>query len=124
MLAPMRARADTSARRRRGAGARSVTNKATPASAAAAPVDAIARAAASDLPKAMKLALAAKSRGVAHPLVHHLVGLKLKGEGRFEEAVAELGLGLQLEPQNAALTTDAGLCLLAMRRRPAAAHAP
>jgi len=98
-----------------------MTNQATRARATA-PLDAIALAAASDLPKATELALAARSQGLADPLVHHLVALKLKSEGRFEEAVAELGLGLQLEPQNPRLTTEVGFCLLEMGRRREAAQ--
>ena len=95
--------------------------KAQPASVASR-VREIARIAAIDLPRAIGMAAAARSEGLADPLIHHLIALKLKDEGRFEDAIAELGLGLQLEPENPRLTTEVGFCLLEMGRRREAAH--
>jgi tetratricopeptide (TPR) repeat protein len=80
------------------------------------------RVAADDPPGAMRLALRAKAQGVTHPLVHHLVGLHLKQAGRFEEAIVEMGLGLELEPQNPRLMITVGFCLLELDRRQEAAQ--
>jgi tetratricopeptide (TPR) repeat protein len=74
-----------------------------------------------DLAKAMGMAAAAKADGLADPLVHHLVALDLKQNGRFDEAIVELGLGLQLEPENTRLMCTVGFCLLELDRRQEAA---
>ncbi|MFI4933783.1 MAG: sulfotransferase [Caulobacterales bacterium] len=88
----------------------------------AARAEEIAAAAASDLPRATEMAQAAKSEGVAHPLVHHIIAIKLREEGRFEDAIIELGLGLALDPNDARLMTEVGLCLLDLGRRREAAR--
>jgi Flp pilus assembly protein TadD len=88
---------------------------------AASRVEEIGRVAQQDLPRAIRLAKTAKAAGVAAPLIHHLIALGHKDEGRYEDAVAELGLGLALEPENARLTTEVGFCLLEMGRRREAA---
>ena len=75
------------------------------------------RLAAIDPPRAMSLAVAAKAEGLSAPLVHHLVALRLKQANRFEEAIVELGLGLELDPHNAGLMTTVGFCLLELGRR-------
>ena len=77
----------------------------------------ITRAASSDLPRAITLATAARSDGLTSPLVHHLIGINLKDSGRIEEAVTELGLGLELDPHNPRLMTTLGFCLLELGRR-------
>lgn len=82
----------------------------------------IAKAAGSDLAKATKLAASAKADGLRAPLVHHLVALDLKDAGRFDEAIVELGLGLELAPNDAGLMTTVGFCLLELNRRQEAAR--
>jgi Flp pilus assembly protein TadD len=82
----------------------------------------IAQALRSDLPKAIKLAAQAKADGLRAPVVHHLVGLQLKDAGRYEDAIVELGLGLELEPNNPGLMTTVGFCLLELDRRQEAAR--
>src|SRR6266851_4730368 len=82
----------------------------------------IARAAAGDLPRAIDLAAAAKAAGLRDPLVSHLVAIGLKDAGRFEEAIEELGRGLELDPQDAKLMTTVGFCLLELGRRQEAAQ--
>ena len=52
---------------------------------------------------------------------HESEGRRLKSEGRFEEAIAAFGRALEREPQNGALMTDVGLCLLELGRREEAA---
>jgi tetratricopeptide (TPR) repeat protein len=93
----------------------------TPPADAATATD-IARVADRDLPKATQLARLAKSNGVRAAVVHHLVALDLKEDARFEEAIVELGLGLELEPSNARLMTTTGFCLLELDRRSEAAR--
>jgi tetratricopeptide (TPR) repeat protein len=53
---------------------------------------------------------------------HAATGHGLKREGRFEEAIAAFGKALEREPQNAALMTQVGLCLLELGRREEAAQ--
>jgi Flp pilus assembly protein TadD len=77
----------------------------------------MANVASVDLPRAIRLAVRAKSDGLADPFVHQLVAIKLKDAGKFEEAIAELGLGLELDPQNPRLMTEVGFCLLELGRR-------
>jgi Flp pilus assembly protein TadD len=82
----------------------------------------IGKTAERDLPKAMKLAARAKAEGVRSPLVHHLVALSLKDSGQFDEAIVELGLGLELAPHDPRLMETVGFCLLELNRRQEAAH--
>jgi Flp pilus assembly protein TadD len=93
-----------------------------PAGAEASRLAEIWRIAQSDMPSAINLALGAKAEGVAHPFVHHLVGIGLKESGQFEEAIAELGLGLELSPNDAGLMTTVGFCLMELERRQEAAQ--
>ena len=84
-------------------------------------LDEVAQAASVDTSRAMALALKAREDGAVDALVHHLVGLHHKNAGRLDEAVAELGLGLALEPENPRIMITVGFCLLeAGRRREAA----
>ena len=84
-------------------------------------LDEVAQAASVDTSRAMALALKAREDGAVDALVHHLVGLHHKDAGRLDEAVAELGLGLALEPENPRIMITVGFCLLeAGRRREAA----
>jgi len=80
------------------------------------------RTARSDMPAAINMARSAKADGVAHPFVHHLVGMGLKDAGRFDEAIAELGLGLNLSPRDVGIMTTVGLCLMELDRRQEAAQ--
>jgi tetratricopeptide (TPR) repeat protein len=82
----------------------------------------MSRVAEYDLATAITLALRAKGDGIAHPLVHHLVALGLKEQGRFDEAIAELGLGLNLDPRDVRLMITVGFCLLELDRRQEAAQ--
>jgi len=100
---------------------RPTASRRQPASAVLS-VSEIRRVAATDLGKATRLAAEAKSAGLADPFVHHLLAIKLKQDGKFEDAVAELGLGLQLDPQNPRLMTEVGFCLLELGRRREAAQ--
>jgi tetratricopeptide (TPR) repeat protein len=77
--------------------------------------------AATDMRQAMALAARAKADGIADPSIHHLLALELRGAGRFEEAIVELGLGLDLDPHDPKLLTTMGYCLLELDRRQAAA---
>lgn len=76
----------------------------------------IAKAAEGDRAKAVRLAIRAKSDGLRTPLVHHLVAQDLKAARRFEDAIAELGLGLELSPNEAGLMTEVGFCLMELER--------
>lgn len=82
----------------------------------------IARAVEGDPARAMVLAARARTDGLTSPLIHHLVGLKFKQDGRFDEAIVELGLGLALDPDHAGLMTTVGFCLLELGRRQEAAQ--
>jgi tetratricopeptide (TPR) repeat protein len=82
----------------------------------------ITRAIADDLDRAIALAVAARADGVVSSLVHHLIGLKLRREGRPDEAVLELGEGLKLAPDHVGLMTEVGFCLIEMGRRQEAAR--
>jgi len=90
--------------------------------AAATRLSRIAEVSRHDLAKATKLAAKAKADGVRSPLVHHLVALELKDASRFDEAIVELGLGLELAPQDPRLLTTVGFCLLELNRRQEAAQ--
>ena len=83
---------------------------------AAARLAEIERAADRDLPRAMDLAVRAKADGLTAPLIHHLIGMKSKQNGQFEQAIAELGLGLALDPNDAGLMTTVGFCLMELDR--------
>jgi tetratricopeptide (TPR) repeat protein len=98
------------------------TVDALPPEAVAARLAMIAKVAGQDLARAMALAAHAKADGLRSPLIHHLLGLELKDAGDFEGAIAELGLGLELAPQDAGLVTTVGLCLLELNRRHEAAR--
>lgn len=74
-----------------------------------------------DLRRAVSLASAAKADGIAHVVVHHLLALGLKEDGRFEEAIVELGLGLKLDANDPRLLTTVGFCLLELGQRQEAA---
>ncbi|MGH7023526.1 MAG: sulfotransferase [Caulobacteraceae bacterium] len=82
----------------------------------------LASLARTDLAEAKALAVRARADGASSPVIHHLVGLELKDARRFEEAIAELGLGLQLDPRHAGLMTTVGFCLLELGRRQEAAN--
>jgi Flp pilus assembly protein TadD len=83
-----------------------------------AQIDRVSR---TDVPGAIDLALAAKADGLSSALLHHLVAIRLRETGDPEAAIAELGVGLRLEPRNARLMTEVGLCLLDLDRRREAA---
>jgi Flp pilus assembly protein TadD len=87
-----------------------------PASAAA-DIPEIRRIASGDVSKGIAMAVQAKAAGASDPLIHQLVALGLKRQGRLEEAINELGLGLQLDPDNPRLTEEVGFCLLEVGRR-------
>jgi tetratricopeptide (TPR) repeat protein len=82
----------------------------------------LAALAQTDMTKARRMAAKARTEGVRSAVVHHLVALDLKDAGRFDEAVAELGLGLELEPHHAGMMTTVGYCLLELGRRQEAAQ--
>jgi len=75
-----------------------------------------------DLDAAARLAGQAKADGVRSPVVQATLGLAHKRAGRFEEAIAEYGLGLELDPNDAAMTTEVGFCLMHLGRRREAAN--
>jgi len=89
---------------------------------AVARLEEIARIADIDRPRATILAERAKKDGLVGPLIHHLIAQRLKREGRFEEAIAEAGLGLELKPQHAGLMITVGFCLMDLDRRKEAAQ--
>jgi tetratricopeptide (TPR) repeat protein len=76
----------------------------------------IAKAAQSDRAKAIRLSQRAKADGLRSPLLHYLVAQDLRARGLFEDAIAELGLGLELSPNEAGLTTEVGFCLMELDR--------
>jgi tetratricopeptide (TPR) repeat protein len=82
----------------------------------------IARSAAGDLPRAFALAARAKADGLADPLTHYVLATQLKGQSRFEDAIAEAGLGLELDPRDARLMVLVGFCLIELGRRREAAQ--
>ena len=92
----------------------------SPASAQAR-VDEVFQAANANMAKGITLALKAREDGVDHPLVRQLVALRLKDEGRFEEAILELQPAIEAEPQSVALLSVLGFCLLELDRRQEAA---
>ena len=79
-------------------------------------------AAQKDMRRAMALAARAKMDGIADPTIHHLLALEHRDHRRFEEAVVELGLGLELDPKDSKLMTTLGYCLLDLDRRQEAAQ--
>lgn len=81
----------------------------------------IARAADADLARGIALAEQARLEGLTHPLLHHLAALRLKHEGRFDEAVAELGQGFALDPRDTRMMITLGFCLMDLDRRHEAA---
>jgi tetratricopeptide (TPR) repeat protein len=82
----------------------------------------MAKIAQGDLAKAKRMALKARADGLRSAVVHHLVGLSLQDEARFEDAIAELGLGLELAPRDPGLMVTVGKCLLELNRRQEAAR--
>jgi tetratricopeptide (TPR) repeat protein len=82
----------------------------------------IAQVAVMDIGAASALAAEAKSVGITSPLVHYLLGIGLRDEGRYEDAIVELGEGLKLDPKNVQLLNTIGFCLLELNRRQEAAH--
>ena len=82
----------------------------------------ISKAAQSDRAKATRLAVKAKADGLRSPLLHYLVAQDLKAAERFEDAITELGLGLELSPNEAGLVTEVGFCLMQLDRRAEAAR--
>ncbi|HEY2483481.1 MAG TPA: sulfotransferase, partial [Caulobacteraceae bacterium] len=72
--------------------------------------------------RAKALAVRARTEGAGSPVVHHLAALDLQDAGRFEDAIIELGLGLQLQPDHAGMMTSVGYCLLELGRRQEAAN--
>ncbi|HEY2177959.1 MAG TPA: sulfotransferase [Caulobacteraceae bacterium] len=81
----------------------------------------MARLAQTDLPKAKQMALKARAQGLRSAIVHHLVAMDLRDAGRFADAIAELGLGLELAPRSPGLMVTIGRCLLDLNRREEAA---
>ena len=77
--------------------------------------------AAHNQPRAIALAARAKADGLSHPIIHHLLAVQLRQEGRSEDAIVELGLGLKLAPNDVRLTALIGFCLLDLGRRQEAA---
>jgi len=90
--------------------------------AAQARIDEVFKAAGQNTARGIALALQARADGVDHPLIRQLVALKLKEEGRFEDAILELQPALEVEPQSAPLLTAMAFCLLELGRRQEAAH--
>jgi tetratricopeptide (TPR) repeat protein len=88
-----------------------------PQASAAPQIADIHRAAETDLARAIAMAKEARAAGAINAFIHYLVGLGLKQEGRLDEAVAEFGRGLELEPNNPRLTEEVGFCLLQAGRR-------
>ena len=86
------------------------------ANAVAGQIEDIRRVADADLSLAIMMAAQARSRGVTHPLLHHLAALQLKHDGRLEEAVAELGHGLELDPSDSLMIITLGFCLMDLER--------
>ncbi|HEY1879693.1 MAG TPA: sulfotransferase [Caulobacteraceae bacterium] len=82
----------------------------------------IAKTAQSDRAKAIRLAIKAKADGLRSPLLHYLVAQDLRSAEKFEDAIAELGLGLELAPNEAGLMSDVGFCLMELDRRGEAAR--
>ncbi len=93
-----------------------------PADAEASRLAEIWRVAQSDMPAAINLAREAKADGIVSPFVQHLVGIGLKEAGRFEEAIVELGRGLELSPDDAGIMTTVGFCLMELDRQQEAAQ--
>ena len=89
---------------------------------AQARVDEVFKAAGQNMARGTALAVQARLDGVDHPLIRQLVALKLKDEGRFEEAILELQPALEAEPQSVPLLTAMGFCLLELDRRQEAAQ--
>jgi tetratricopeptide (TPR) repeat protein len=81
----------------------------------------IAKAAQTDRPKAIRLAAQAKADGLRSPLLHYLIAQNLRAAGRFEDAIAELGLSLELAPNEAGVMTEVGFCLMELDRTAEAA---
>ena len=82
----------------------------------------IVRVADSDLSRGIELAARARAEGLVHPVLHHLAALKLKHEGRLDDAVAELGRGLELDPRDSRMIITLGFCLIDLDRRHEAAR--
>ncbi|HEY7901039.1 MAG TPA: sulfotransferase [Caulobacteraceae bacterium] len=76
----------------------------------------IAKAVQSDRAEAVRLSQAAKVDGLRAPLLHYLIAQDLRAAGRYEDAIAELGLGLELAPNEAGLMTEVGFCLMDLDR--------
>lgn len=73
-----------------------------------------------DVAEACRLAEAAKVRGAAHPRLHRVLAHGHEAQGRHDEALAELGQGLELDPSNLDLVVAVGFCLIQLDRRPEA----
>jgi tetratricopeptide (TPR) repeat protein len=86
------------------------------ADAAARQIEEIRKVADADLPQAIAMAARAWANGVTHPLLHHMAALQLKHDGRLEEAVAELGRGLELDPRDGPMIITLGFCLIDLER--------
>jgi Flp pilus assembly protein TadD len=86
------------------------------AKAIAGQIAAIRQVADTDLPRAIKMAADAHSRGVTHPLLNHMAALKLKHEGQLDAAVTELGRGLELDPRDTQMIITLGFCLMDLDR--------
>jgi len=86
------------------------------ARAAARQIEAIRAIADADLPRAIAMAAEARAAGVTDPLLHHMAALQLKHDGRLEEAVAELGRGLELDPRDGPMIITLGFCLVDLER--------
>jgi tetratricopeptide (TPR) repeat protein len=82
----------------------------------------LANLARTDMSQARRVAAKARADGVRSAVVHHLVSLELKDAGRFDEAIEELGLGLELEPNHAGMMITVGYCLIELGRHQEAAR--
>jgi tetratricopeptide (TPR) repeat protein len=80
------------------------------------------RVAKGSLAKGAALARAAKADGLSNPALHHLIAIDLKETGQPETAIAELGLGLHLAPDDSRMITLVGFCLMDLDRRQEAAQ--
>ncbi len=75
----------------------------------------------SDMPRAVRLARSALDHGISHPMLYNLVAFQLEQEGKLDESIVQLELGLEAWPQDVQLLTTLGFSHLAFEQRPAAA---
>jgi tetratricopeptide (TPR) repeat protein len=80
-----------------------------------AEIEAAARA--GGVPRAIEMALAGLKNGLVHPLLLNLRSYWLEGQGRNEEALADLRRAVFLAPNDPLLQNSYGLCLLNLNRK-------